>query len=103
MGSVLYASLRFAEAYGLWRDKAWAEWLAAISGAIYIPFEVVELIKKVTALRIVSLAVNLLIVGYMLSMLRKHREKRGHEDRAQGARRGRPPEAPTARPRCGSR
>jgi len=71
LGSLLYASLRFTEAYGLWRGKAWAEWLAAISGAIYVPFEVVELLKKVTALRMTSLAVNLLVVGYMLSQLRK--------------------------------
>jgi uncharacterized membrane protein (DUF2068 family) len=71
LGSLLYASLRFAEAYGLWRGKAWAEWLAAISGAIYVPFEVVELMKRVTALRIASLAVNLLVVGYMLMLLRR--------------------------------
>jgi len=71
LGSLLYASLRFAEAYGLWRGKAWAEWLAAISGAIYVPFEVVELIKKVTALRMASLLVNLIVVGYMLLLLRR--------------------------------
>jgi hypothetical protein len=77
---MLYASLRFAEAYGLWRGKAWAEWLAAISGAIYVPFEVVELAKKVTALRIASLLVNLLVVGYMLSLLRRRprRSRRPH-------------------------
>ena len=71
LGSLLYASLRFAEAYGLWRSKAWAEWLAAISGAIYVPFEIVELAKRVTALRMASLAVNLLVVGYMLMLLRR--------------------------------
>jgi uncharacterized membrane protein (DUF2068 family) len=71
LGSLLYASLRFAEAYGLWRGKAWAEWLAAISGAIYVPFEVVELAKRVTALRTASLLVNLLVVGYMLLLLRR--------------------------------
>jgi uncharacterized membrane protein (DUF2068 family) len=75
LGSLLYASLRFAEAYGLWRSKAWAEWLAAISGAIYVPFEVVELLKKVTALRMASLAVNLLVVGYMLTLLRRRPRK----------------------------
>ena len=71
LGSMLYSGLRFAEAYGLWRGKAWAEWLAAISGAIYVPFEAVELIRKVTGLRIVSLVVNLLVVGYMLWLLRR--------------------------------
>ena len=34
LGSLLYASLRFAEAYGLWRGKAWAEWLAAIKARL---------------------------------------------------------------------
>jgi len=71
LGSLLYASMRFAEAYGLWRDKAWAEWLAAISGAIYVPFEVVELAKKITGLRLASLLVNLVIVVYMLAVLRR--------------------------------
>ena len=71
LGSMLYSALRFSEAYGLWRGKAWAEWLAAISGAIYVPFEVVELVKRVTTLRIASLLVNLVVVGYMLWLLRR--------------------------------
>jgi uncharacterized membrane protein (DUF2068 family) len=71
LGSLLYASMSFAEAYGLWRGKAWAEWLAAISGAIYVPFEMVEIAKKLTALRTASLLVNLVVVGYMLSLLRR--------------------------------
>jgi len=29
-----YAAIRFVEGYGLWRDRAWAEWLASCSGAI---------------------------------------------------------------------
>jgi uncharacterized membrane protein (DUF2068 family) len=71
LGSMLYASLRFAEAYGLWHGRAWAEWLGAISGAIYVPFEAVELYRKPSALRIASLAANLLIVVYLLSVLRR--------------------------------
>jgi len=74
-GSLLYSSLRFAEAYGLWRGKAWAEWLAAISGAIYVPFEMVELARRVTALRLASLTVNLLVVAYMLKLLRRRPRK----------------------------
>lgn len=71
LGSVLYASLRFAEAYGLWHGKAWAAWLGAVSGAIYVPFEAVELHRKLTMLRMASLVVNLLVVGYLLSVLRR--------------------------------
>lgn len=78
LGSLLYASLRFAEAYGLWHGKAWAEWLAAISGAIYVPFEIVELLRKVTALRTASLLVNLIVVAYMLLLLwRRPRNETG--------------------------
>jgi uncharacterized membrane protein (DUF2068 family) len=85
LGSLLYASLRFAEAFGLWHGKAWAEWLAAISGAIYVPFEVVELVKKVTALRMASLLVNLVVVGYMLLLLKRrpHKEAGAHTPSSQ--------------------
>jgi uncharacterized membrane protein (DUF2068 family) len=71
LGSLAYATLRLVEAYGLWHGKRWAEWLGAASGSIYVPFEVVELFKKVTPLRIASLVMNLLIVGYLVSMLRR--------------------------------
>jgi uncharacterized membrane protein (DUF2068 family) len=68
-GALLYASLRLVEAFGLWREKRWAKWLGAGSGAIYVPFEVVGLFEKVTALRIASLVVNLLVV-YLLHSLK---------------------------------
>jgi len=75
LGSLLYSSLRFTEAYGLWQGRAWAEWLAAVSGAIYVPFEAVELVRKVTVLRLASLTVNLLVVVYMLKLLRRRPRK----------------------------
>ena len=36
LGAFAYAALRLAEAYGLFRNRAWAEWLSAASGAIYV-------------------------------------------------------------------
>src|SRR6201995_3407578 len=41
-----YATLRFIEGYGLWKQRAWAEWLAIISGCLYLPFELYELIRR---------------------------------------------------------
>ena len=38
--AIAYALLRFIEGYGLWRQRVWAEWLAIVSGCLYIPFEV---------------------------------------------------------------
>ena len=31
-GAAGYSAIRFVEAYGLYRDRAWAVWLAALSG-----------------------------------------------------------------------
>lgn len=72
-----YSVLRFAEAYGLWRQRAWAEWIACVSGALLLPFEIRELLHKVTLLRCALFVGNLAIVLYMLYVLRSiYREKR---------------------------
>jgi uncharacterized membrane protein (DUF2068 family) len=61
-----YAILRFVEAFGLWYALPWAEWMAFVSGAIYIPFEFVDLVRRPTPLRLGILVANTLIVLYML-------------------------------------
>lgn len=61
-----YSTLRFVEAYGLWRERAWAEWLAMISGAVYLPFEVYELARRPDWIPLAILAVNLAVVLYMV-------------------------------------
>jgi len=73
--ALLYSLVRFAEAYGLWNEKRWAEWLAALSGGIYIPFEIYELALRVTWLRIGALVVNVVIVGYLAWLLTENRRK----------------------------
>jgi uncharacterized membrane protein (DUF2068 family) len=65
-----YAVLRFAESYGLWRARSWAEWLALISGTLLLPFEVRELLRGVTTIRIVLFLGNLGIVFYMYHLIR---------------------------------
>ena len=42
-----YGTVRFIEAYGLWRERRWAEWLATGSGGLYIPFEIYEMTRGV--------------------------------------------------------
>ena len=61
----LYSSLRFAEAFGLWRARAWAEWIALISGAIYLPLEVYKLVHRVSLLHASILLINLAVVAFM--------------------------------------
>lgn len=64
-GAVAYASLRLAEAYGLWRNLGWAKWLGAVSGAIYLPYECYELSREITVVRIGTILANIAIVVYL--------------------------------------
>ena len=73
--ALLYAGLRFAEACGLWHGRAWAQWLAALSGSIYLPLELYELSRGITVLRLFTFAVNLGIVGYMARVLADTRRR----------------------------
>jgi uncharacterized membrane protein (DUF2068 family) len=63
--ALAYSTLRFFEAYGLWRERAWAEWLALISGAIYLPFEIFELMRRPDGVRLAIFLINLAVVVYM--------------------------------------
>jgi len=65
-----YSCVRFIEAYGLWRDRAWAKWLAALSGAMYVPFELYEVYIGPTRLKLAALILNLAVVAYMLYSIR---------------------------------
>jgi len=69
--ALLYTALRWAEAYGLWLGRRWAEWLGAGSGAIYVPVEVYELLHKPSAIKAATLAFNVAVVAYLLWTLRR--------------------------------
>jgi uncharacterized membrane protein (DUF2068 family) len=72
----LYAAVRFVEAYGLWHERRWAEWLAALSGGVYVPIEVYELVHRASWLKAVTILLNLLVVGYMFWLLTETQRKR---------------------------
>src|SRR5271170_5154991 len=71
-----YSVLRFAEAYGLWKQRTWAEWLAFVSGTLFLPLEIRGLMRGITVLRSAIFLANLGIVFYMLFLLREGRERR---------------------------
>lgn len=68
-----YAAIRLTEGYGLWKDKAWAEWLAAVSGAVYLPLEVSHLMVRTTVINGMVLTGNIAVVAYMVVRLRRRR------------------------------
>lgn len=71
-----YAALRFTEAYGLWRGRTWAEWVAFVSGALLLPLEVRELFRGLTLLRSALFVGNVVVVLYMLYVIRTNRRER---------------------------
>ena len=69
-----YAAFRFTEGYGLWHQRSWAEWLALVSGGIYLPLEGYELMQKVTWVRAAVLLANIGVVMLMVVALRRRRK-----------------------------
>lgn len=73
-GAAAYAFLRLVEAYGLYYTRAWAEWLAALSGGLYIPFEITEIARKPSLLGAIILVINLGVVAVMaLALIQQRR------------------------------
>jgi uncharacterized membrane protein (DUF2068 family) len=70
LGALTYALLRFFEAWGLWFNRRWAEWMGVITGLVYVPVEARALIRRPGLEPVIFLALNLLIVLFLASRLR---------------------------------
>ena len=71
--AMAYSAVRLIEAFGLWHRKTWAEIFAVITGGLYVPLEIYELIHRATILKAITLFSNLLIVIYLGYVLWKSR------------------------------
>ncbi|KIF82840.1 tmRNA [Noviherbaspirillum autotrophicum] len=68
-----YIAVRLVESYGLWNDYAWGEWLGALSGGIYIPFEVNHLLHRPSLINGLVLVGNMFLVAFLTVQLwRRH-------------------------------
>ncbi|MCU1427828.1 MAG: hypothetical protein JWL83_1828 [Actinomycetia bacterium] len=61
-----YAVVSAFEAVGLWLERRWAEYLTALATAGFLPFEIHELIVRITFVRVGALVVNLAILVYLV-------------------------------------
>ncbi len=78
-GTFFYAVLHSIEGIGLILERDWAGYLVIIATSSLIPFEVYEIIRKFTVLRIALFALNVGIVIYLILALRKeHRARTDH-------------------------
>ena len=66
--TLTYSAVRFVEAWGLWNRRVWAEWFALLSGAMYLPWEILRITERADWERIAVLGINILIIVYMLEI-----------------------------------
>jgi len=71
-----YAALRFTEAFGLWNERTWAEWIAFVSGTLLLPFEVHALFRGLTWMKCGLFVGNVAVVAYMLYVILNNRRER---------------------------
>lgn len=65
----IYSFVRLVEAYGLWRGLVWTEWFALVSGAIYLPFEIYEMVFHISIFSVCVFSLNVVVVWYMAHIL----------------------------------
>jgi uncharacterized membrane protein (DUF2068 family) len=61
-----YTALEGTEAVGLWLGRRWAEYLTFVATVVFVPYEIYELTKSISWLKLLALAINLLVVIYLL-------------------------------------
>ncbi|KAA6459765.1 DUF2127 domain-containing protein [Acidobacteria bacterium AB60] len=69
LGAFCYAALGILEAIGLYLEKAWAEFLTLIITASFLPFEVHEIMRRLSWMRVGLLVANILVLFYLIWML----------------------------------
>jgi len=70
--SLGYAGMLLLEGVGLWLERSWAAYLTVISTSLLLPFELYEVIDRMSILRVGVLLLNLVIVLYLFRQLKQH-------------------------------
>jgi uncharacterized membrane protein (DUF2068 family) len=68
--ALAYGALEGAEAYGLWRQRRWGEYLTVIATSLLFIPEVWELTKSASFLKVGAILVNIAVVAYLIWRLR---------------------------------
>jgi uncharacterized membrane protein (DUF2068 family) len=66
IGSFVYGGLAFVQGGGLFFSKPWASYLTVLVVGSFIPWELYSMLGEVTPLKLLTLSINVVIVGYLL-------------------------------------
>ena len=69
--ALAYGALEGAEAYGLWNQRRWGEYLTVVATSLLFIPELWELTKSASFLKVGALIVNAAVVAYLLWRLRR--------------------------------
>jgi uncharacterized membrane protein (DUF2068 family) len=61
-----YSGIEVIEGTGLWLLKRWGEYFAMVATSVFIPYEIYDLVAKVTVIRLGAFLVNLALVVYLV-------------------------------------
>ena len=67
LGALVYAAVRSIVAFGLWRNREWAQWFELLSTAMYLPPELYWLLRHPSGFKVVVLVINIAILLSMLT------------------------------------
>ncbi len=73
VGTFLYASMYLIEGTGLLLRKRWGEYFTVFATGFFIPLEIFEVFRKLTAVRLGIMTINVVIVAYLIDQLLKKR------------------------------
>jgi uncharacterized membrane protein (DUF2068 family) len=69
-----YSFLFGLEGIGLYLRKAWGEWMVIIITGSLLPLEIYEIAHHVTVVKVLFSIANLIILGYLISIILKKRK-----------------------------
>jgi uncharacterized membrane protein (DUF2068 family) len=83
LGVFSYALLDVVEGVGLLLEKAWAEYLTLTITASFLPWEIFEILRRITWFRVGLTVINALVVLYLLDfVIRQRKEHQVRTERA---------------------
>jgi uncharacterized membrane protein (DUF2068 family) len=66
IGLACYAAIEVVEGVGLWVGKRWGEYFAMVATSVGLPFEIYDLVSKISTIGLVLFAINLTLVLYLV-------------------------------------
>jgi uncharacterized membrane protein (DUF2068 family) len=76
--ALAYCVIEGVEAVGLWRERRWAEYLTVIATVGFLPFEIHELLDRITVVRVGALILNVAVLVYLVHSKRLFGLRGGH-------------------------